>query len=303
MLKIATEAEEQRGSDLMIWWDGDGAARVLGRDGNALLLERSTGAQSLTEMAGSGNDDEASRILCAVAARLHARRDLPPPQLVPLPRWFEALAPAAQTHGGVLRLASKTAHDLLRTPQDSVALHGDIHHANVLDFGPRGLLAIDPKGLIGERGFDFANIFCNPDFETATQPGRLARQATIVAVPRSPAIAAMDSRLRRTFGGLDHRRRRRSSTAARDRRSHGGGAERNRLRSVSRLVRPAVRAADTAPRRTHRPIGTVRGADTAADRCRTYSETPAGSHSSGQSSGNRARRGQAAAKADGGARP
>jgi aminoglycoside/hydroxyurea antibiotic resistance kinase len=41
-------------------------------------------------------------------------------------------------------------------------LHGDLHHGNVLDFGLRGWLAIDPKGLLGERGFDFANIFTNP---------------------------------------------------------------------------------------------------------------------------------------------
>ena len=60
-------------------------------------------------------------------------------------------------------------------------LHGDIQHANVLDFGPRGWRAIDPKGLIGESGFDFANTFCNPDFALATSPGRLARQATVIA--------------------------------------------------------------------------------------------------------------------------
>jgi streptomycin 6-kinase len=99
---------------------------------------------------------------------------------VPLARWFEALAPAA-SHGGVLQLASETAQELLRAPQDTTLLHGDIHHGNVLDFGPRGWLAIDPKGLYGERGFDFANIFCNPDFTTAISPGRLARQATLAA--------------------------------------------------------------------------------------------------------------------------
>ena len=88
MLKVAMEAEEQRGSALMIWWDGDGAARVLARDGNALLLERSTGAQSLTEMATCGNDDEASRILCAVrgktarAARFTAAAACPVAQMV-----------------------------------------------------------------------------------------------------------------------------------------------------------------------------------------------------------------------------
>jgi streptomycin 6-kinase len=64
---------------------------------------------------------------------------------------------------------------------DNVALHGDIHHGNVLHFGERGWLAIDPKGLIGERGFDYANIFCNPDAVTAAQSGRLVGQAVVVA--------------------------------------------------------------------------------------------------------------------------
>jgi streptomycin 6-kinase len=60
-------------------------------------------------------------------------------------------------------------------------LHGDIHHGNILDFRERGWLAIDPKGVIGERGFDYANLFCNPDYETAAAPGRLRRQVEIVA--------------------------------------------------------------------------------------------------------------------------
>ena len=54
-----------------------------------------------------------------------------------------------------------------------VALHGDVHHANILDFGSQGWLAIDPKGLLGERGYDYANPFCNPDTATALRPGRL----------------------------------------------------------------------------------------------------------------------------------
>jgi streptomycin 6-kinase len=29
---------------------------------------------------------------------------------------------------------------------------------------------------MGERGYDFANIFCNPDEEVALQPGRLLQQ-------------------------------------------------------------------------------------------------------------------------------
>jgi streptomycin 6-kinase len=182
MLKIAVEAEERRGAALMVWWNGEGAARVLAHDGDALLMERAIGEASLVEMARNGRDDQASRILCAVATKLHTPRDCPPPSTVlPLSRWFEALDPAASKHGGVLGKAAATARKLLAEPQEIVVLHGDIHHGNILDAGPRGWLAIDPKGLVGERGFDFANIFCNPDLEIATAPGRLARQASVVA--------------------------------------------------------------------------------------------------------------------------
>ena len=84
MLKIAREDEERRGGALMAWWNGDGAAKVLARHGEALLLERATGPRSLAAMVADGQDDEASRILCDVAARLHAPRPGPPPDLVPL---------------------------------------------------------------------------------------------------------------------------------------------------------------------------------------------------------------------------
>jgi streptomycin 6-kinase len=115
----------------MAWWDGNGAAKVLARHGEALLLERATGARSLTEMVATGRDDEASRILC------------------------------------------------------EVVLHGDIHHGNVLDGGDRGWLAIDPKGLLGERTFDFVNILRNPDAAAALAPGRFDRQVEVLAAAAS----------------------------------------------------------------------------------------------------------------------
>jgi streptomycin 6-kinase len=181
MLKIAIEEEERQGAALMLWWEGDGAARVLAQAGDALLLERALGRSSLAEMARNGRDDEASRIISAVAARLDAQRPHPVPPLMPLALWFRELQPAAARHGGILLRAATTARELLAAPQDTAVLHGDLHHGNILDFGPRGWLAIDPKGLLGERGFDFANIFYNPDLAVATAPGRLTRQAAILA--------------------------------------------------------------------------------------------------------------------------
>jgi streptomycin 6-kinase len=186
MLKLALAEEERRGAALLDWWDGDGSVRVLARQDAALLMERAEGGLSLPAMARDGRDGEACRILCATAGRLHASRHGPLPALVPLGTWFADLGSAADSQGGPLRRAWAEARRLLGAPREVGVLHGDLHHGNVLDFGARGWLAIDPKGLAGERGFDFANIFANPDAEdparpVALRPGRLASRLGTVA--------------------------------------------------------------------------------------------------------------------------
>lgn len=181
MLKLAHAEEERRGAALLAWYGGDGAVRVLEREAEALLMERAVGTLTLGEMARNGQDDTATRILCEVAEKLHEpREDDPPESLVPLPLWFRELAVAANRHGGPYALAASIAEELLQEPQDIVVLHGDIHHGNVLHDEARGWLAIDPKGLIGERGYDHANMLCNPDVETATASGRLVRQLDVI---------------------------------------------------------------------------------------------------------------------------
>ncbi|WP_428375086.1 aminoglycoside phosphotransferase family protein [Lichenicoccus sp.] len=181
MLKLAVEEEERAGGVLLVWWDGVGAARVLANEGGALLMERAAGLGCLSDMARTGRDDEACDILCATAARLHAPRAKPFPELIPLTHWFRTLSPVAAARGGLLRRCDMASRKLLATPQEVIPLHGDLHHGNVLDFGSRGWLTVDPKCLMGERGFDFANIFCNPDLLVAAEPYRFLRRLTVVA--------------------------------------------------------------------------------------------------------------------------
>ncbi len=182
MLKIAGHEDERRGGALMDWWGAEGAARVLRRAEDAILLERVCGPRSLAAMALGGRDDEATAVLCETAMRLHAPRAKPAPEaLVPLDSWFHALDVAARRDGGVFAAAQPFAARLLAEPRDIVVLHGDLHHDNVLDGGDRGWLAIDPKGLIGERGFDYANLFRNPTAELALAPGIMERRVAVVA--------------------------------------------------------------------------------------------------------------------------
>lgn len=182
MLKRAYNAEEQHGGRLMQWWDGRGAARVLEGDGQTILLERATGTGSLARMAQDGRDAEACLILCEAARKLHSHRGEPPPGLVDLAEYFVSLRQAAQQHGGLFEPAWQIAARLLAGSDDKLPLHGDLHHENVLDFGPqRGWLAIDPKRVIGARGFDYATLFGDPLDLGAELPGRLGRRLAVVA--------------------------------------------------------------------------------------------------------------------------
>ncbi|GGE27703.1 streptomycin 3''-phosphotransferase [Agaricicola taiwanensis] len=184
ILKVARTPDEQAGYRLMTWWNGEGAAKVFSSSTGALLMERASGASDLAQMAWSGRDDEACRILCDTAARLHAPRNDPLPDLHPLEAWFQPLFQLAPEHAA-LAPAADIARRLLASPFDVGPLHGDLHHENVLDFGERGWLAIDPHGLLGERTFDYANIFTNPDLSDpsrplASLPGRLEARLDVV---------------------------------------------------------------------------------------------------------------------------
>ncbi len=198
ILKLTREPEELAGGALMAWWGGRGAARVLAREGEALLLERATGPGRLVDMAHAGPDadDAALRILCLAGAGLHAPRDTETPaSLVPLELWFRQLWPTAEAEGGMFAVAAQVARPLLDTPIEVSVLHGDLHHGNVLDFGERGWLAIDPKGLVGDRGFDHANMLCNPDVATTLAPGTLARRIATVSAASGIAPRRLTSGL------------------------------------------------------------------------------------------------------------
>ncbi|WP_430645298.1 aminoglycoside phosphotransferase family protein [Agromyces sp. GXS1127] len=225
VLKIAHESEEARGAALLAALDGHGAARVLRRDHRALLIERATGARDLVDLVRAGEDDAATRIICEVAAVLHAETGRvlgldDPPDLVPLEQWFGQLFAQADGLGPLHRAGADLARRLFDEDHEPEVLHGDLHHGNVLDFGERGWLAIDPKALLGDAEFDACNLLCNPSHERALVPGRLARQfavaveATGFAPKRLRDWLVAWSALSSTWFELDDRPER-AATAAR----------------------------------------------------------------------------------------
>ncbi len=169
MLRVETrDTGDTSGADLLQAWTGNSAAQLYALEGRALLMERAVGTRNLIEMAQSGQDAAATQILCETAHRLHAQTITPPASLIPLEHWFRSLT--EPSHTGLLATCADTARGLLDKGHHPVPLHGDLHHGNVLDFGARGWLAIDPKGLLGDRAFEYASIFTNPDLSAPEYP-------------------------------------------------------------------------------------------------------------------------------------
>nr|WP_254915463.1 aminoglycoside phosphotransferase family protein [Haematobacter massiliensis] len=183
MLKVTQSDEERGGYPLMAWWDGEGAAPVLAWDGDALLMARAIGTRSLLHMSRTGEDAAATTALCEVLARLHRPR-AGAPALVRLETWFAGLWRFATDPR--LALGAEVARQALADQRERLPLHGDLHHGNVLDFDSAGWLAIDPKGIEGDRAFDHVRLFTNPDLAdprhpVALRPGIFETRLAIVA--------------------------------------------------------------------------------------------------------------------------
>jgi streptomycin 6-kinase len=184
-LKIYREAEadERRGTDLLNWYGGAGAAQVIAADEHAVLMEWIDGKR-LSEPAMAGRDREATEAIGYLVQQLHGQRTAPPPAgLVPLKHWFAALFDSRSdawphTARDLYGRAKGIALALFDFPTDEVPLHADLHHDNILA-SSRGWVAIDPKGVLGEPTYEVACAFLNPweARDLVIDQGRIGRMA------------------------------------------------------------------------------------------------------------------------------
>jgi streptomycin 6-kinase len=152
VLKVvpAEHVENDHEGDALAHWGGDGAVRLLRREGRALLLER---AWPGTDISGLP-EEEATAIAVEVGLRLWRPAAAPFRWIGDwLPRWLDEepneLTPVARELLDSLEVGRSTL------------VHGDFHHHNVLA-SARGHLAIDPQPFLGEPEFDVPTFLWNP---------------------------------------------------------------------------------------------------------------------------------------------
>ncbi len=74
------------------------------------------------------------------------------------------------------------ARALASDPEPAVLLHGDLHPANVLDGGTRGLVAIDPRPCVGDAAFDAVDWVIWPADDPKHWPTRCRELAAALGI-------------------------------------------------------------------------------------------------------------------------
>ena len=166
VLKLSPPSDDfTRELEALRLYDGDGMCRLIQADETvgAMLLERLQPGVSLWN---TDDDEGAARIAAELMQHLW-RPVAEPHNFRTLRSWARELYDyPRQTVGPLPRnLVDKATglfNELLQTTETPVLLHADLHHGNILSAHRSPYLTIDPKGIVGPRGYDVGTFLRNP---------------------------------------------------------------------------------------------------------------------------------------------
>lgn len=166
VLKISKQdGDESQSGEVLKAYGGDGAVRVYESEPNAVLLERLEPGEQLVNLVKHGRDAEATDVLAEVIAKL-ANHEAPTgcPTVTDWGRAFDRYLQSGdeQIPLEVVEEASEMYDELASSQRQTMLLHGDLQHYNVLFDNERGWVAIDPKGVIGELEYELNALLRNP---------------------------------------------------------------------------------------------------------------------------------------------
>jgi streptomycin 6-kinase len=167
VLKVSVPHDEfTREIDALKHFNGRGSARLINANPEEgwMLIERLLPGTRLVDF-----HDEQQPIPIAIYVMQRLWSPVTEPQLfIRLEEWLRSLE-QLNNQASLQQLISKPVRDfvisrakeLLSSQGEPVLLHGDLHHYNILQHQSEWL-AIDPKGIIGEREFEIGAFLRNP---------------------------------------------------------------------------------------------------------------------------------------------
>ncbi|MFI7321633.1 aminoglycoside phosphotransferase family protein [Streptomyces venezuelae] len=174
-------------------WDGDGAVRLLDHDAatGTMLLERLDSGRMLSTMADTR---KAVLVLAELLARLTATPapegmrslgDIAAEMVDDLPRALKTIADPGER--ALVERCGGAVREVMGEPGDRM-LHWDLHFENVLASDREPWLAIDPKPLAGDPGFDLWPAIDNK-FDADDVLWRFDAMTEVLALDRERARA------------------------------------------------------------------------------------------------------------------
>src|SRR5262249_28807500 len=170
VLKIGfpSDPEFQTEIEALKVFDGHGAARLIKADRkkSVILIERDEPGVMLAE---ANDDSYATRVLASVMKRLW--KPVPRDRIFPnVADWAKGVRCYRERFGhsagpiplDLIDKADELFEELIDTMRETVLVHGDLHHYNVLSSHRDSWLAIDPKGIVSEPAHEAAAMLRNP---------------------------------------------------------------------------------------------------------------------------------------------
>lgn len=179
VLKVnSPHGEHESEIDALLLYNGEGVSQLweVDRERGVLLLERVLPGGMLSDLP---DDEECT----AIAATLLQSLWRPAPEIHHFPTvagWFQGFAKHRIRFNGtgpldanLFATAESIVQELLAADHAPVLLHGDFHHYNILQAERAPWLVIDPKGVVGDPGYELGAFLYNPsdriDKETNAQ--------------------------------------------------------------------------------------------------------------------------------------
>ena len=160
-LGLDNDALTQEASSLQAFAEFGGIKVLVAKKGFLLLEKAITGISLKSYFPLQDNDSV--EIACNIINLLH-QAPIPKTSKFPdIQDWLRSLDHDTSNRNlkSYLQKARDIRNQLLATAPDSVLLHGDLHHENIIKHGDNWAV-IDPKGVIGEPAYEVAAFILNP---------------------------------------------------------------------------------------------------------------------------------------------
>lgn len=144
-------------------YGGLGCVNILNHDDElcALLVQQLIPGTPLSSLFPD-KDSDAAKITAILIEKLHETSPSDKSVFPTLKEWFEVFNSPKVADLPLLHKAKTLVKQLLQTSEKAILLHGDLHHDNILYNGASQWMAINPKGVLGERAYEISAFIINP---------------------------------------------------------------------------------------------------------------------------------------------